>query len=75
MSAVTSLQDTPERPVGQWPGWVDDVLAFGPISELEAEWRAAIGDAITRVLDRRAGRFKTYRCDSCGRFLTRRIGG
>ena len=42
-----------ERPTGEWPAWVDDVLLFGPIAELEVEWRAAIGDAITRVLDER----------------------
>lgn len=43
-----------ERPPKEWPAWVDDVLACGPIAEFEAEWRAAIGDAITRVLDERA---------------------
>ena len=42
-----------ERPTGQWPAWIDDVLAFGPVAELETEWRAAIGDAITKVLDNR----------------------
>jgi hypothetical protein len=43
----------PDRPEGEWPAWVDDVLRYGPIAELEVEWRAAIGDAITRVLDAR----------------------
>ena len=43
------------RPALEWPAWVDDVLRFGPIAELEVEWRAAIGDAITRVLDERRG--------------------
>jgi hypothetical protein len=42
-----------ERPPGEWPAWMDDVLAFGPLAELEAEWRAAVGDAVAAVLDRR----------------------
>jgi hypothetical protein len=42
-----------ERNRLEWPAWIDDVLRFGPIAELEVEWRAAIGDAITRVLDDR----------------------
>jgi hypothetical protein len=42
------------RPPKEWPAWVDEVLEFGPIAELEVEWRAAIGDAITEVLDQRA---------------------
>ncbi len=42
------------RPPKEWPGWMDDLLSFGPLAELEAEWQAAIGDAITRVLDLRA---------------------
>jgi hypothetical protein len=43
-----------ERPTGQWPAWMDDLLAYGPLAELEPEWRAEIGDAITLVLDERA---------------------
>ena len=43
-----------ERPQGQWPAWMDDLLAYGPLAELEPEWRAEIGDAITLVLDERA---------------------
>jgi hypothetical protein len=42
------------RPRGEWPRWIDDVLAFGPIAELETQWKAAIGDAIVGVLDQRA---------------------
>lgn len=43
-----------ERPKGQWPSWIDDVLRFGPLAELETEWQAEIGDAITAALDARA---------------------
>jgi hypothetical protein len=55
-----------ERPAGQWPAWVDDVLAYGPIAELEDQWRAEIGDAITRALDLRAGTVEVYNCRDCG---------
>lgn len=43
-----------ERPKGQWPAWIDDLLHQGPLDELEVEWKAEMGDAITRVLDLRA---------------------
>lgn len=49
----------------QWPAWVDDILAFGPIAELEDEWRARIGDAITNVLDLRNGS-REITCACCG---------
>ena len=42
-----------ERPPLMWPAWIDDLLLWGPIDELETEWKAAIGDAITHVLDQR----------------------
>lgn len=42
-----------ERPAVEWPEWVFDVMRFGPLAELETEWRAEMGDAITRVLDER----------------------
>lgn len=53
------------RPPGRWPVWVDDILAYGPISELETEWQAAIGDAITRILDLRQG-YRAIECGCCG---------
>ena len=55
-----------QRPARQWPAWVDDVLHYGPIVELEVEWRAEIGDAITRVLDLRNGSLEVYNCGDCG---------
>ena len=54
-----------ERPTRQWPAWIDDVLAYGPIAELETEWRAAIGDAIVRTLDLRNGS-RVIECACCG---------
>ncbi len=54
-----------KRAAGVWPAWVDDVLAYGPIAELEVEWKAAIGDAIVRVLDLRAGSHEIT-CACCG---------
>lgn len=56
---------TGQRRARQWPAWVDDVLAYGPIAELEDEWRAAIGDAVTRVLDLRNGS-REITCACCG---------
>lgn len=53
------------RPKGRWPAWIDDVLLYGPIAELEDEWRAAIGDAIVRVLDLRQGSTEIT-CACCG---------
>jgi LSD1 subclass zinc finger protein len=53
------------RPRSQWPAWVSDVLAFAPIAELEAEWRAEIGDAITAALDLRNGS-RVIKCACCG---------
>lgn len=55
-----------ERPSGRWPAWVDDILAYGPVAELETEWQAAIGDAITRVLDLRQGS-RVIECACCGK--------
>lgn len=37
----------------EWPAWINDILEFAPLAELEVEWRAAIGDAIVRVLEQR----------------------
>jgi LSD1 subclass zinc finger protein len=54
-----------QRPARQWPAWIDDVLAYGPLAELEDEWRAAVGDAITRVLDLRQGS-REVTCACCG---------
>ena len=51
---VASPTERLDRPRGEWPAWVDTVLLYGPIAELEVEWRSAIGDAITAVLDRRS---------------------
>lgn len=53
------------RPAKEWPSWIDDVLAYAPIAELEDEWRAAIGHAITRMLDLRAGS-RQITCACCG---------
>lgn len=53
------------RPTKHWPAWVDDVLAHGPIAELELEWQAAIADHITYVLDLRRGSRETT-CPCCG---------
>jgi hypothetical protein len=53
------------RPARQWPTWIDDILSYGPVAELEDEWRAAIGDAITHVLDMRQGTRKVT-CACCG---------
>jgi LSD1 subclass zinc finger protein len=44
---------------------VRDVLALAPIAELEAEWRAEIGDAITAALDLRNGS-RVIKCACCG---------
>ena len=54
------------RPAKRWPAWIDDILACGPIAEPEPEWRAEIGDAITRALDLRAGTVEVYNCRACG---------
>lgn len=54
----------------QWPAWIDDVLAFGPIAELEPGWQAAVGDAIVRVLDERAGIRQLPTCSRCGSLKT-----
>ena len=43
-----------------------------PIAELEDEWRAGIGDAITRQLDLRAGTVEVYNCADCGAALYRK---
>lgn len=32
---------------------MDDLLRFGPLAELEPEWKAEVGDAITKALDAR----------------------
>jgi hypothetical protein len=61
-----------ERPAGEWPAWVSDVLAYGPIAELETDWRAEIGDAITKALDLRAGTVEVYNCAKCGAARYRR---
>ena len=53
------------RPAKRWPSWIDDILAYGPIAELETEWKAAIGDAITEVLDLRQGA-TAITCACCG---------
>ena len=45
--------DQYDRLPKEWPSWIDDILRFGPIAELEDEWRAEIGDASTSVLDKR----------------------
>lgn len=55
-----------ERPAGEWPAWIDDVLHFAPIAELEAEWRSSVAQAIVRVLDIRAGTIEVYNCHDCG---------
>jgi hypothetical protein len=52
MNDKQSLFDA-RRPKGQWPAWMDDLLRFAPLAELEPEWRAEIGDAITKALDSR----------------------
>lgn len=54
----------------QWSAWVDDILAYEPLAELEPEWQAAIGDAITRCLDERAGLTELAKCERCGGLLT-----
>ena len=54
-----------DRPDRQWPAWIDEILADGPIDELETEWKAAIGDAIVRVLDLRVGS-REITCACCG---------
>lgn len=42
------------RAPGVWPAWLGELLVtFGPFAELEAEWRAELGDSITAVLDAR----------------------
>jgi FixJ family two-component response regulator len=51
--AVEQPDSVAVRKAGEWPAWMDDVLSFGPIAELGAEWKAEIGDAITGILDRR----------------------
>ena len=56
---------TATRPAKRWPAWIDDILAYAPIAELESEWQAAIGDAITHVLDLRQGS-KIITCACCG---------
>lgn len=56
---------TAARPGKRWPSWIDDILAYGPIAELETEWKAAIGDAITEVLDLRQGA-TVITCACCG---------
>lgn len=59
------MSEQAERPTKQWPAWVDDVLAYGPIAELELEWQAAIADHITYVLDLRRGS-REVTCPCCG---------
>ena len=61
------------RKPGEWPAWISDILAYGPIAELEAEWRAGIGDAITRQLDLRAGTVEVYNCADCGAARYRKV--
>lgn len=59
------MSEAARRPARRWPAWVDDILAYGPIAELEDEWRAEIGDAIARVLDLRNGS-RIVICACCG---------
>lgn len=54
-----------ERPAKQWPAWIDDILAYGPIAELETEWKAAVADSIVRTLDLRNGSREIV-CACCG---------
>ena len=46
----------------EWPSWIDDILQFGPLAELEVEWRAAIGDAIVNILDQRLALRNQVKC-------------
>lgn len=72
--AANAASPEPRRPAGEWPAWISDVLSFGPIAELEAEWRAEIGHAITRALDLRTGATEVYNCSDCGAARYRRAG-
>jgi hypothetical protein len=58
------------RTARQWPAWIDDVLRYGPIAELEPEWRTAIADAIVDVLDLRSGAKDFPQCEKCGSLKT-----
>lgn len=60
------MMSSAERKPGEWPAWVDELLQFGPIDELETEWRTMIGDAIVEVLDLRAGGARLTVCPCCG---------
>lgn len=59
-------EGTYTRRPGEWPAWIDDILRFGPIAELDAGDRSWIAAAIVEILDFRTHRPLYAICPCCG---------